>query len=363
MRHTTTLAVIGLAGMMGAGLTACEKKTEPAEQAAPEASAPAKTPLELARENAQAFAPLPTDWATPGQTEAQEDLGRMLYHDARLSKNHDVSCNSCHQLDAWGVDNLPTSPGHKKALGSRNSPTVYNAAGHSSQFWDGRAADVEEQAKGPVLNPVEMAMPDEASVVRTLTSIPGYVDAFARAFPGQEDPVTYDNFGRAVGAFERKLTTPSRWDAFLAGDDAALTADELAGFNLFASSGCAGCHAGALVGGSGFQKVGAVKPWPNLSDHGRLEVTRDPAHDMIFKAPSLRNVARTGPYFHDGSVDDLTVAVKMMGEHQLGLTLSDEDARLMVAWLETLTGQPDKEYIARPELPASGPDTPAPDPS
>jgi cytochrome c peroxidase len=153
-------------------------------------------------------------------------LGRMLYFEPRLSKSQKISCNSCHQLAKYGVDGEPTSPGHKGQRGDRNSPTVYNAAAHFVQFWDGRAADVEEQAKGPVLNPVEMALDNDKTAIVVLTSMPEYVDLFKRAFPGEKNPVTFDNMAKAIGAFERKLMTPSRWDKFLHGDAAVLTDQE-----------------------------------------------------------------------------------------------------------------------------------------
>jgi cytochrome c peroxidase len=197
----------------------------------------------------QLFQPLPE--AIPSRTNQVTDekaiLGRMLYFEPRLSKGQDISCNSCHMLDQYGVDFQPTSEGHKGLQGDRNSPTVYNAAGHFVQFWDGRAADVEEQAKGPIMNPVEMAMPSEKRVIEVLKSMPEYVDAFKKAFPGEKDPVTYENVARAIGAFERKLVTPSRWDRFIRGDSRALTDEEKAGFNLFMETGCQACHAGASL--------------------------------------------------------------------------------------------------------------------
>jgi cytochrome c peroxidase len=201
-------------------------------------------------------------------TEEKVALGRMLYYDTRLSKSQKISCNSCHNLAKYGVDGEPTSDGHKGQKGDRNSPTVYHAAGQFVQFWDGRAKDVEEQAKGPVLNPVEMAMVSDKAVVATLKSMPEYVAAFKKAFPNAKDPVTYDNVGKAIGAFERKLVTPSRWDKFLKGDETALTAGEKAGFNAFASAGCATCHAGTYLGGNMFQKAGLVKAWPRARPTG-----------------------------------------------------------------------------------------------
>ncbi len=317
------------------------------------------------RDQAKAlFGTPPPEAANPANPVTAEKiaLGRMLYFDTRLSRNHDIACNSCHQLDRWGVDNEPTSPGHKGQRGSRNSPTVYNAAFHMAQFWDGRSPDVEDQAKGPPLNPIEMALPDEAAAVVVLRSIPGYAPLFAASFPGDEQPVTYDNMGRAIGAFERRLVTPSPFDAWLAGDDGALRAEQRKGLETFIGLGCPTCHNGAVFGGNSFQKLGLVEPYPS-EDRGRAEVTGKAADERVFKVPSLRNVEKTGPWFHDGSVDSLDLAVRVMARFQLGKTITDADAAAVVAFLGSLTGELPEDYIARPELPASGPDTPAPDPS
>ena len=239
-----------------------------------------------------AFAPLP-DAVPAGQGASTDDmvnLGRMLFFEPRLSKSQKISCNSCHDLATYGVDNQPTSDGHKGQRGDRNSPTVYNAAAHFAQFWDGRAPDVEAQAKGPVLNPVEMAMPAEPMVVKVLESIPEYVESFTRAFPKDKKPVTYDNMARAIGAFERKLMTPSRWDKYLKGDKTALTQEEQAGFKAFTDAGCQTCHAGALLGGSFYQKLGVAKPFPRSADPGRAKVTKVASDQGVFKVPSLRNI-------------------------------------------------------------------------
>lgn len=290
-------------------------------------------------------------------SEAQIALGRMLFFDTRLSKDRDLSCNSCHQLDAYGVDNQPTSPGAKGKRGGRNSPTVYHAAGHFAQFWDGRAADIEEQAKGPILNPGEMAMSSPDDVVAILRSVPGYAEPFAAAFPGEADPITYDNLGKAIGAFERKLVTPSRWDRYVAGDHTALTAPEVEGLKVFTDVGCMVCHTGEYVGGAMFQKVGVVEPWPNQKDQGRFEVTKQASDKMVFKVPSLRNIAMTAPYFHDGSSATLDVAVVAMARHQLGVELSPEETASIVTFLGSLTGDLPKDYIAVPALPSDGPAT------
>ncbi len=302
-------------------------------------------------------------------TQEKADLGRMLYYETRLSKNQDASCNTCHDLAHYGVDireqdgaRNKTSEGHKKAFGERNSPTVYNAAFHLAQFWDGRAADVEEQAKGPILNPVEMAMLDEASVLVMLASIPGYVEAFEAAFPDASDPISYDNLAKAIGAFERKLVTPSKFDTFIGGDASAFSGAEAAGLQTFMEVGCTQCHSGALLGGNQFQKLGSVKPWPDVTDQGRLTVTKAAPDLYSFKVPSLRNITQTGPYLHDGSIEDLEAVVRKMAEHQLAKgELSDEETRSILTFLDTLTGSIDQDYVQKPELPESGPDTPEPD--
>ena len=319
--------------------------------------------VEVAAGALRMFHPLPVDMETPANpvTDEKIALGRMLYYEKRLSKGQDVSCNSCHMLDRYGVDGDPVSSGHKGQKGARNSPTVYNAAGHVSQFWDGRATTVEEQAKGPVMNPVEMAMPSEKKVVAVLKSIPEYVVSFRKAFPGEKDPVTFDNMAKAIATFERKLTTPSRWDKFLAGDTTALTADEKTGFNKFMELGCQACHSGTFIGGHLYQKLGAIKPWPSTSDLGRYQVTKEDGDRMMFKVPSLRNIEKTGPYYHDGSVATLEGAVGTMADFQLGKPLTAEDTAQIVAWLRSLTGEIPAEFVKEPALPASSPRTPKPD--
>jgi cytochrome c peroxidase len=327
-------------------------------------SARAGDAADLRSRAATAITPLPKDAANEAHpmSQARVDLGRMLYYDKRLSKNQDVSCNSCHRLDNFGVDGEPTSEGHRKQRGGRNSPTVHNAALHVSQFWDGRAADVEEQAKGPVLNPIEMAMPSEAAVVAVLESIPGYAPLFAAAFPGDPKPIRYDNMAAAIGAFERGLITPAPFDRFLAGEDAALGPDARRGLSLFLDKGCVTCHNGAAIGGGLYRKLGLVKPYAT-KDPGREAVTGQAGDRNVFKVPSLRNVAKTGPWFHDGSIRSLDQAVSVMGRHQLGVELDGAERQAIGSFLESLTGQIDAAYVAEPKLPANGPKTPRPDPT
>jgi cytochrome c peroxidase len=285
-------------------------------------------------------------------------LGRMLFYDARLSRSQTISCNTCHELSKFGVDGQSTSEGYRGQRGTRNSPTVFNAAMHFAQFWDGRAADVEAQAQGPLLNPVEMAMPSERAVLAVLKSMPEYVAAFRRAYPGEKNPVTFRHAAEAIALFERGLLTPSRWDRFLKGDGAAITAEEKSGFNHFVAAGCDGCHSGTLVGGNSFQKLGVSKEYPDTSDAGRYNVTREQNDRMSFKVPSLRNVAMTAPFFHTGKVPTLEDAVKQMGEYETGKALSEAETTAIVTWLKSLTGDIDVSYIQKPELPKSTARTP-----
>ena len=290
-------------------------------------------------------------------TAPKVDLGRMLYFDKRLSKDHSVSCNSCHDLASFGDDGAPVSTGIGKQKGGRSAPTVYNAAIHISQFWDGRAKDVEAQAVGPITNPIEMGMPDSDYVLKVVNSIPGYVAAFKAAFPKEENPVTYENIGNAIGAFERKLLTPAPFDAFLKGDDSALTESEQDGLNLFMTTGCSTCHNGMGVGGHFYQKLGLVKEWPT-EDLGRYESTKVETDKYFFKVPSLRNITETAPYLHDGSEKSLEGIVGKMAEYQMGRILAEEDVASIVTFLGALKGEIDADFIAEPMLPESGPDTP-----
>ena len=310
----------------------------------------------------QSFAPLPAAMNVPENpvTDVKVKLGRMLYYDPRLSANQKISCNTCHPLDLYGAETTKVSTGFKAQKGTRNAPTVYNAAGHFVQFWDGRVPTVEQQAKGPILNSVEMAMPSETAALKVLNSMPEYVSLFKEAFPGDQDPVTYDNMALAIGVFERGLVTPAPWDRFLKGDQSALTNAQKAGFNTFINGGCAACHRGPYVGGETFQKLGIVKPWPNQSDLGRAAVTKKDQDKMVFKVPSLRNIKETGPYFHDGSVPTLELAIRNMAVHQTGAKLSDAQIKSIQTWFTCLTGEIPKSYIAEPELPKRTAETPSP---
>lgn len=328
--------------------------------------APAPQPEPLTYEKLVAFfQPLPTAPLAPEpeDTEARVALGRMLFFDKRLSKNHDVSCNTCHELAAYGADHQPVSQGHKGRKGRRNSPTVYNVGGYIAQFWDGRAPTLEIQAEGPLFDDDEMAMPDDRRVEATLHSMPEYVKRFQEAFPGEKTPVTLTHVTKALAAFQRQLTTPSRFDQFLAGQPEALTAQERRGLELFVTSGCITCHGGPALGGISFQKLGLLEPYPKTGDLGRYEVTRAEEDRMKFRVPTLRNVEKTAPYLHDGSVARLDETVRLMARHQLGQTLSPEQVEELVAFLRSLTGELPAQALAPPELPRSTRSTPKPDPT
>ena len=288
---------------------------------------------------------------SPPQDPNRVALGRFLFHDPRLSKTREVSCSTCHVLTRFGIDGKVVSTGVEGRQGRRNAPTVFNAATHIAQFWDGRAMDVEAQAAGPIMNPVEMDMPDEQAVIDVLAHVPLYVEMFRKGFPGEDQPISLKNVGEAIGAFERGLVTTSRWDKFIAGDHTALTPRERQGLGLFIQRGCIACHTGPQAGGSSFQKVGTAFPWPNQADQGRSEITHFPPDRMVFKVPSLKNIAETAPYFHDGSTTNLETAIHLMGHYQLGIELPKEEVDAMAAWMRSMTGVPDPAYIAAPRLP------------
>jgi cytochrome c peroxidase len=304
------------------------------------------------------FGKLPTsapNEANPS-SEAKILLGYTLYFDNRLSKEGNISCNSCHNLATYGVDNLPTSPGDDGTLGGRNSPTVLNAALHITQFWDGREKDVEAQAGGPILNPVEMAMPDEASVMTRLKEIDGYQELFTNAYLGEDDPYTYQNLKNAIGVFERELIIPSRFDRYQAGDLSALSGDEQKGLQTFIDQACITCHMGNLFGGAMYQKMGLYGNYAETigsdkEDFGRFDVTQDENDKYLFKVPSLRNVAKTAPYFHDGGVASLSDAVKIMGRLQLNKDLTEQQIKEIATFLNALTGEVPEEYQTAPSMP------------
>ena len=290
---------------------------------------------------------------------AKVELGKKLWFEPRLSMSGIISCNTCHNLSRGGTDNLKTSIGHGWKAGPVNSPTVLNSSLAIAQFWDGRAANLQEQAGGPIQADVEMNMPHTLAL-DVLQSIPGYVDEFKTVF-GKEQ-IDMDMVTAAIAAFEETLVTPNaRFDQWLKGDDKALNAKELAGYTLFKDSGCVACHNGPAAGGTSFQRMGVVEAYQSTSPaEGRSAVTGVDADRFNFKVPTLRNVEMTYPYFHDGEAATLEQAVDIMGRLQLGRTYSEEEIGNIVAFLKTLTG--DQPQITMPILPPSSNATPRPDP-
>jgi cytochrome c peroxidase len=287
------------------------------------------------------------------------ELGKKLYFDPRLSKSGFISCNSCHNLSMGGTDNLPTSIGDKWQQGPINAPTVLNSSLNVAQFWDGRAADLQAQAGGPIANPGEMAF-THVLALNVLESIPSYVREFKTVFG--TDKIAINQVTAAIAEFEKTLVTPnSRFDQWLLGKKDALSAKELAGYKIFKDSGCVACHNGPAVGGNSFQKMGVVTPYKaNSPAEGRVAVTGKDADRFNFKVPTLRNVELTYPYFHDGAANTLAEAVDTMGRIQLGKKFTKDENEKIVAFLKTLTG--DQPSFMMPILPPSADATPRPKP-
>lgn len=281
-------------------------------------------------------------------------LGTMLYFEPRLSASGLISCNTCHNIGTGGVDLQETSVGHGWQKGGRNAPTVFNAVFNLAQFWDGRAQDLREQAKGPPQAAIEMNTTPER-LEETLKSMPEYVTLFKLAFPQEKDPVTFENTAKAIEVFEATLLTPdSRFDKYLKGDAAALTKEEQEGLKFFMDKGCAPCHGGINLGGTGYFPFGVVeKPKADITagDTGRFKVTGVKSDEYVFKSPSLRNIVLTPPYFHSGKVWNLRDAVAIMGSSQLGISLNEDQVNAIVAFLKTTTGtQPKVEYPILPPI-------------
>jgi len=270
-------------------------------------------------------------------TPALIELGKKLYFETALSNTGDMSCNTCHDLNLAGVDNKPTSEGTNGIPGPRNSPTVFNAGFHFVQFWDGRAADLNEQAGGPILNPAEMAVLDSATAVVNIKAIAEYEPLFTAAFG--ENSIDFENITEAVAAFERTLITQDRFDDYLRDDLKAITKTEVEGLELFMNKACITCHMGAMLGGNMYQKNGLVKPYKNLTDEGRFEVTGLEQDKFMFKVPALRNVALTAPYMHDGGMESLEETIVMMGDIQLMQQISSEEAAKIAAFLASMNGK------------------------
>jgi cytochrome c peroxidase len=284
------------------------------------------------------FEPLPPKLIDEVANAKLIELGKSLFNEKALSKSGTISCQSCHMLENFGVDNLPTSPGHSGIKGNRNSPSVYNAALQFAQFWDGRAENVEEQALGPLLNPIEHGLKDEQEALKILSEL-GYQTKFKEAFPKEEHFFTFKNLGRSIGAFEKTLLTPSRFDDYLRGDYQALSQAEKKGMKRFIDIGCVTCHSGVGVGGGMFQKLGLMEEYKPNTDKGRSLITKNPDDDYFFKVASLRNVEKTAPYFHDGSLKNLEAVIPIMAKFQLGEKVSAADIQDIKLFLKSLTAK------------------------
>jgi cytochrome c peroxidase len=310
------------------------------------ASFDVKPDADIAPNHLFMFAPI-TPLPPPTGVQAERvDVGRRLFYDTHLSENNSVSCNSCHLLDRYGVDHQPTSTGHDRRLGFRNSPTVYNSGLEFAQFWDGHAKDLPTQAVGPMMNPVEMGMSGPEQVVAHVRSNPAYVHGLHEAFPNAADPVSMDTITQSIASFEAGLLTPSRWDRYLQGDTEALTAEEKQGLRVFLRTGCGACHAGKDMGGNSYEQLGAANELQGeQNDRGRVLATLESRDSMFFKVPTLRNVDQTAPYFHDGHIATLEEAVRVMGRQQADTELSDAEIHSIVTFLYALTGPIPTHYI------------------
>jgi cytochrome c peroxidase len=305
------------------------------------------TDLLMSRAN-RYFSPLPDAMPeSENDTAERIALGEKLFFEKRLSINNTQSCASCHRLkDGFaGVDNLATSPGARGEKGTRNSPTVLNSGWQDSQFWDGRAEDLVEQAKGPILNPIEMGMPDEQTVEKKIRGLAEYQNAFTSAFPDDKPAITYQNIAEAIAAFERTLITPSRFDDFMKGNADALSKTEQRGLDTFIKVDCRACHDGALIGGETYEPLGKENPYENQADLGIYALTKDESDHMVFKVAPLRNVALTAPYFHDGKIKTLDEAVRQMGKLQLNEELTDQQVSDITSFLKALTDKNREKYI------------------
>ena len=316
---------------------------------------------DLLKQAQDIFKPLPKDMATAEFpiTPDRVALGRKLFFDPRVSVDGTVSCARCHQPALYGTDGLAKPHGAHDKLNPRNAPTVFNAALEFVAHWRGDRKNVEDQAKQALVGPPSFGNPDYAAAMARLKAIPGYPEMFRKVFPGENDPVTPDNWAKAIGAYERTLVTPSPFDRYLAGDTKALSSAAQEGLRTFIDTGCVACHNGPDIGGGMYQKFGVVEDyWKETGskeiDKGRFDVTHDQADMYVFKVPGLRNVAMTPPYFHDGSVTTLAKAVHVMAKVQLGRTLSEADANKIVAFLGSLTGKLPADFADAPILPAGG---------
>jgi cytochrome c peroxidase len=308
----------------------------------------------------QAFGPLPAMVLSEGNpiTAEKVALGKILFYETRISVDGTVSCARCHPMGLYAADGLQKSIGNNHKLNPRNAPTILNTAGQISAHWIGNRLGVEDQAKQALTGPPSFGMPSYEAAEKKLKEIKGYPALFQKAFPGQKEPVTVENFAKALGAFERTLVTPSRFDSYLKGTKTGLSEQEKRGLQTFMQTGCAGCHSGPYVGGQIYQKFGTIEPYWKYTkstdiDEGRYAVTKKESDKYVFKVPILRNVERTAPYFHDGSIDHLYNAVWIMGKVQLAKDLTKTQIEDILTFLRALTGDIPEKDLQIPILPAS----------
>ena len=304
------------------------------------------------------FGPLPQIMTSEKNpiTPEKVQLGKILFYETRISVDGTVSCARCHPFGLYAADGLKKSIGNNCKINPRNAPTILNAAGQISAHWIGNRTDVEDQAKQAVIGPPSFGMPSYDAVENKLKELKGYRELFKKAFPGEANPITVDNFAKSVGAFERTLVTPSRFDFFLNGDIAALNEQEKRGLKTYMETGCIMCHFGPYLGGQTYQKSGIFEPYWKYTksepiDEGRYVVTKNEGDKYVFKVPVHRNVAKTAPYFHDGSIDKLEDAVWIMGKIQLGKDLDKPQIEEVVAFLKVLTGKMPEDALNVPLLP------------
>ena len=314
--------------------------------------------VELLKKARQYFTPLPELFPSDENplTPEKIKLGKILFYEKRISIDGTTSCAKCHPLGYYGVDKLEKARGNFSKENPRNAPTVLNAAGQRTQHWRGDRKDVEDQAKRALLGKGSFGAPSYERVEQKLKGIKGYQELFKKAFPEDKNPITVDNYAKAIGAWERTLSTPSRFDKFLNGYVDALTKQEKRGLETFISVGCASCHTGSLVGGTMYQKFGLIEPYWKYTkskkiDEGRFSVTKKEEDKYVFKVPPLRNVEMTSPYFHDGSAKDLKKAIWIMGKVQLGKDLSKQQVEDIEAFLKSLTGDLSEDMKTVPIMP------------
>jgi cytochrome c peroxidase len=312
----------------------------------------------MARAN-QIFGPLPQSMPSDQNpiTPAKVKLGKILYYESRISVDGTVSCAKCHPMSLYAEDGIRKAKGNNCKDNPRNSPTILNAAAQISAHWIGNRTGVEDQAKQALIGPPSFGMPSYEAVEKILRGIKGYVILFQEAFPDEKEPVTVDNFAKAVGAFERTLITPAPFDDFMKGNAGALTEQQKRGLQTLLDTGCMTCHFSPYLGGQMYQKFGILEPYWNYTksekvDDGRFAVTKNEADKYVFKVPVLRNVAMTPPYFHDGSVDKLDRAIWIMAKIQLGKELSKQQVEDIDAFLNSLTGKMSEDIVTVPVLPA-----------